>query len=339
MQKFSSSSKPFDLLAVGDSTKDVFVDIHEATVNCTINRQICQLCLNYADKIPVKKVTQIAAAGNAANAAVGSARLGHKAALLTTLGDDPEGRDLADALRKEHVDPRFVTVDKKHGTNYSTILNFKGERTILVYHQPRAYAFPKRLPDAKWVYYTSMGEGHERYEHHMLSWLKKHPKTKLLYNPGTYQLRRTLDSLRPVIKRTDILIINKEEAEHMLENGVRPVPQLLLALRKEGAKMVIITDGAKGSWACTDGEVWSLPMFPGNAIERTGAGDSYATGVVNALIAGKPLPEALRWGTANAQSVVRQIGPQAGLLTSGGMKTALHKFANIKPTRVTTNHS
>jgi sugar/nucleoside kinase (ribokinase family) len=327
---------PLDLLAVGDATKDVFVEINEATVNCTINSQTCLLCLTYAEKIPVKNVTQIAAAGNAANAAVGTARLGHKSALACTLGDDAEGRDLADALRQEGVDHRFVTIDKKHGTNYSTVLNFKGERTILVYHQPRVYTWPTKVPDVKWVYYTSIGKNHEKYEKGMLNWLAKKPRTKLIFNPGTHQLRRGLGSLKPAIKRSEVFIVNKEEAEFLLQDGIRSVQTSMRSLKQIGCGIVIITDGANGSWSYDGEHMWRLPMFPGKAVERTGAGDSYGTGVANAIMAGETLPEAMRWGTANAQSVVKFIGPQAGLLTVKEMKAALKKASRIKPVKVTT---
>lgn len=327
-----------DLIAVGDATKDVFVDIHEATLNCTLNHQTCLLCFNYADKIPVKNVTQVPVAGNAANAAVGSARLGHTSSLLAIIGDDTEGRDLMEALRKEDVDTRAIRIDKTHGTNYSTVLNFRGERTILVYHQPRKYVFPAKPPQTKWMYYTSIGQHHERFEKDMLAYLARHPKTNLLFNPGTHQLRRKLKALRPVIKRSEIFIINKEEAAFLLGDTNSHIPNLMVRFRQIGAHRVIITDGADGSWACEDGHAWFLPMFPGKAIERTGAGDAYATGVANALIEGCPLPEALRWGTANAQSVVHEIGPQRGLLNRTGMKNALKRHAHIQPKRITSNN-
>ncbi|MEN9558768.1 MAG: hypothetical protein RL141_1137 [Candidatus Parcubacteria bacterium] len=323
----------FDLVAVGDATKDVFVEIEEASVSCTLHTDACLLCLNYADKIPVKNVTQIPAAGNAANAAVGTARLGHKTALVTTLGNDSDGRDLAEALKRDGVSSQYTTIDKKHGTNYSTVLNFKGERTILVYHQPRTYVFPKKFPNTKWVYYTSIGKKHEAYERMLLAWLKAHPNTKLLFQPGTHQLRRGLTSLLPVMKRSSVFVVNKEEAQVLLGDG-DDVTKLLIALHNKGPEYVVITDGANGSWGYHHGEIWKLPMFPGKAKERTGAGDAFATGLVNALIAGKPLDEAMRWGTANSRGVVLQVGPQAGLLTAAQMKTDLKKFARITPRRI-----
>src|SRR3989344_1471152 len=311
-----SMPRSLHLLAIGDATKDVFVDIEEATLSCTLNTEACLLCLNYADKIPVSSVTQIRAAGNAANAAVGSSRLGHRSGLVTILGDDDDGHELQDALKAERVDERFVTFDKKRGTNYSTILNFKSERTLLAFHQPRTYRFPKNLPDTEWVHYSSLGEHHVPYEHQLLAYLKKHMEVRFLFNPGTHQLRRGLTSLLPVIKRSDVLILNKEEAERLLH---------------EGPKTVVITDGQRGSWAYDGHDMWKLPIFPCKALERTGAGDAYATGLVNALIDGKPIAEAMRAGNANSWSVVQEIGPQKGLLTASEMRRAPEKFAKKRP--------
>lgn len=325
------------LLAVGDATKDVFINIEEATVSCTLNTEACLLCLNYADKIPVKSVVQVRAAGNAANAAVGTRRLGHTSALLTILGDDDDGHELQEALRHEKVDHRFVQFDKKHATNYSTVLNFKGERTILIHHEPRTYCFPKKVPHADWVYYTTLGEGHERLEKGLLAYLKRHPNTKLLFNPGVFQLRRGRKALNPVLKRSTILIVNKHEAELLLEERQgHEMPNLLMRLHDLGSDIVIITDGPRGSCAYTGKEMWSLGVFPGKAKERTGAGDAYATGLVNGLVSKKSLPEAMRWGTANAWSVIRDIGPQKGLLDAAGMKKTLSKFLSIKAVRI--NH-
>lgn len=320
-----------DLISIGDSTKDVFLKIREARVSCALNTDACMLCLNYADKIPVESVTQVAAAGNAANAAVGTCRLNHHCALVTVLGDDHDGHHLYDELGCERINRSYVTFDQEHGTNYSAVLSFKGERTILVYHEPRTYAFPKSLPGAKWVYYTSMGPGHQAYEKSLIQYLNKHPKTRMLFNPGTHQLRRGLKSLMGIMKKTDIFIINKDEAALLLEEKEdHPIQSMLTRLHAKVGAAIVLTDGPNGSYAHHAGHTWFIPIFPGKAKERTGAGDAYATGFVNALIAGHEIPEAMRWGNANSWSVVRQIGPQAGLLDLRGMKEVLSRFKGVK---------
>src|SRR3990172_1808168 len=59
----------FDVISIGDSTIDTFVKIHDATIECDINKQECRICLNYGGKIPVEDISH-QVAGNAANVSV-----------------------------------------------------------------------------------------------------------------------------------------------------------------------------------------------------------------------------------------------------------------------------
>lgn len=325
-----------DLIAIGDSTLDVFLNIKEATVSCVVNKAQCLLCLNYAEKIPVETVVKVPGAGNASNAAVGGRRLGMKSAIVSIVGNDETGQEIIRGWKKERVDTRYVTVDAKRETNYSTVLNFKGERTILVHHQPRSYSLPT-LDGPKWVYYTSIGKNHVRLQQQLVAYLKKRPETKLAFNPGTHQLRRGLKALTPVIARSEIFIVNMQEAWHLLEDGERPIQNILMSFVNLGAKHVIITDGPNGSYATDGKEFWFHPIYPGPVLERTGAGDSYTIGLLHGMFKEASLPKAMGYGSINAWSVVQKIGPQAGLLTHGQMQKAMAKFSNIKPRRMTGN--
>lgn len=319
----------YDLIAIGDSTLDVFLNIDEATVSCQLNKKQCLLCFDYADKIPVREVIKVPGAGNASNAAVGGRRLGMNSAIVSIVGNDETGEEIIAGWKLERVSTEYVTTDPKRETNYSTVLNFKGERTILVHHERRTYKLPK-LSEAKWVYYTSLGKGHEKQEKELLAYLKTYPKTKLAFNPGTHQLHRGLKALTPVIARSELFIVNRDEAARLLEDGDRPIHNMITHFHKLGARIVAITDGPEGSYASDGAAIWYLPIFKGPAIERTGAGDSYTIGMINGLFSGKELPEAMRYGTANAWSVVQAIGPQKGLLMETEMKKTLKKFTKIK---------
>ena len=333
MQRHNPIATTTRFLAIGDSSLDVFVMIDEASVSCQLNKPHCLLCLNYADKIPVSHMAKIPAAGNASNAAVGAARLGAKSMILSVIGDDDIGQETLAYWKREKVSTQFVSRDAHHPTNYSTVLSFQGERTILVHHEPRTYTFPE-VPSSAWIYYTSLGKGHERLERRLLAFLRQHPQTKMTFNPGSFQLRRGLESLKPVIKRSSVFILNKEEAEVLLGQGALPIPALLDALSALGPEITVITDGPNGSYARNGGQDWHLGIFPGPDTERTGAGDAYATGFTLACMNNLPLDEAMRWGTANAWSVIKQIGPQAGLLDAKEMQHALAKFAKIKPVAI-----
>src|SRR3990167_1819996 len=96
-------NKDFDFVAVGDTTIDAFIRIKEASVNCDINKENCQICLDYGNKIPYESVTIVPAVGNSANAAVVAARLGLKSAFVGNVGDDLNGKDCLSAFKAENV--------------------------------------------------------------------------------------------------------------------------------------------------------------------------------------------------------------------------------------------
>jgi ribokinase len=325
--------KIFDVISVGDTTTDVFMEIEDAEVFCESRKKDCLLCFNYADKIATSGVTEIDAVGNAANNAVGSARLGLKTGIWTILGDDMNGRQALDAFRNEKVVTDFIETDKTKNTNYSVVLNFHAERTILVYHNDRHYVFPE-LPPAKWIYLTSMGHGWETISEDLLAYLKK-TGAKFAFNPGTHQINSGLKKLKPFLRCADFFILNVEEAQKILRTKDN-VKILLQKMAKLGSKIVVITDGKDGSYAIENEQMWQVPIFPdlGPVVERTGCGDSYATATVAALLYGEPIQEALKWGAANARMVVQFIGAQKGLQTKAQIKKTLREFAHIKPKKI-----
>ena len=320
--------QPYDLLSIGDATIDVFLKIHDATLQCSLNRRQCVICFRYADKIPVEDVQNVPAAGNAANNAVGSARLGLKVALVTMLGDDEDGHRIAAELRRNRVGMEYLSFDRGHRTNYSVVLNYRGERTILVYHVPRVYRLPHLLP-ARLVYLTSMGKEWGRIVPAFRRYVRRH-RVRVAFNPGTHQLTSSPAGLKAVLALTDILLVNREEAAIILRASPNAsLRSLLQGLRKRGPSTVVITDGPRGSYAYAEGKLWSMPPSPVSVVENTGAGDAFSTGFLAALFSGRDVPEALRWGTVNAGSVIQFVGPQAGLLRLRGLRRLLRRYPKL----------
>jgi sugar/nucleoside kinase (ribokinase family) len=92
-----------------------------------------------------------------------------------------------------------------------------------------------------------------------------------------------------------------------------------------GAKNVVITDGDNGSFVQDENNrFYYLGSVKIEVVEKTGAGDAYTSGFLAAVLNGKPVEEAMRWGAQDSASVIQQIGAEAGLLT----KTALEATGN-----------
>lgn len=323
----------FDIIAIGESLRDIFYLLDEASISCAINKERCLLCLEYAEKIPVRRIVKVPAAGNSANAAVGASRLGLRSALVTWIGGNHAGRHLAEALEEEGVDLRFLVTDPKHTTSEATILVFKGERTQLVNFQPRTYVLPK-FSKTSCIYYSAVGASHKKLDRMILKELKRHTKTHFVFQPGTTHIRQGVDKIRPLIAASALFILNKDEAHHLLADGERTIRNMLEAFHHLGAQTVVITGGGNGADAFDGTDHWHMPVFPSVPVEMTGAGDSFAIGMTAAFLQGHDLPTSLRWGTANSWSVIHEIGPQKGLLTKKQLARVLKKFSKVTPKKL-----
>lgn len=321
----------FDSISIGDVTVDNYIRLKDAEVKCNIDKTDCKLCLEYGQKIPVEHFShQIG--GNAANNAVGSARLKLNTAIYVNVGDDATGLQIKHQLKQDGLDIRYVVVNKGMESNLSTVISFQGERTILVYHQPWKYELPD-LDKSKWIYLTSLSP--TVVQSNLIQDLTRHLEmthSNLLYNPGTFQIKSGIKKNPRLLSLTKILIVNLEEAKTILdfkEEENIPVKQLLKKITDLGPQMTVITEGDKGSFGYDGEKYYGLGVFPAKKVEVTGAGDGYATGVLAGLFHGKDLPEAMRWGAANGASVVECIGPQAGLLTYNQMQEKLKENSKI----------
>lgn len=319
----------FDTIAVGDATLDTFLKVKDIIVVPRAEEHNPMICLPYADKVLVESFEQ-QVAGNAANNAIGSARLGLKAAFYSVVGNDDSGKKIIAAIKKEKVSARYLKIDRKLPTNYTVVINYDGERTQLIYRLDRAYSLPK-LAKANWIYYTAVGKNHINLEKEIIDYVNA-SGAKLAFNPGDYQLARGAKALEKVLKATMVLFVNKEEGYKLV--GQREIMDLLHQLLDLGPKIVVVTDGSKGAYAHDRTNAYYMKVFPVKLVEMTGAGDSFATGFMSALYQGEEIYEALRWGTANSASVISFVGPQKGLLTKKGMKEMLERFKNIKPKRL-----
>lgn len=314
-----------DVIAIGDMGIDVFMALEKAEADVRRNNKEEQICFAFAEKIPVETMTKTIA-GNACNVAVGVRRMGLKSALVTHIGKDEEAKMVARELVKERVDTRFVKQDKR--TNLSVALNYLGERTLFVYHEPRDYVLP-RLPKAKFVYLTSMKSGWENMIEPLAQYLEK-TGARLAYNPGTYQLRAGTKISQKLLDMTEIIFLNKQEAAlYANKPEGTPINDLLTAVHRFGPRVVVITDGPRGSYVSDGTGQYFLGIFDVPVVERTGCGDAFATGFITAVINGKDSLDAMRWGSFESAGVLQQVGPQAGLLTRKELDLYQRKYPDF----------
>ena len=328
--------KQIDLLAIGDLVVDDFIRLKDAEATCDLDQENCRLCVRFGDKVPYEFHEILYAVGNSANAAVSASRLGLSSALSGVVGNDDYGKECMKSLTENGVSLDYIETDPKLPTNYHYVLWYGPERTILVNHAPFIRHLSKDMKAPKWIYLSSLGENTEEFHHEIAEWLKEHPETKLALQPGTFQMKLGIDKLKDIYNMSEIFFCNVDEAQRILKIKELDPKVLMNALHVLGPRIVVMTDGIKGAYAREEnGDMWFMPIYPHEPVERTGAGDAFASTITSALLMGKTLEEALLWAPINAMAVTQEIGAQKGLLSQEKIQEYLKSApADYKPKKI-----
>lgn len=309
------------IVSIGKATQDVFLKSDEFDPHKEGKHMYTHLPLGL--KMEVEDVT-FATGGNATNVAVTFARQGLHAEYIWALGTDPASAAVLHELDGEGVDTGNVTQDDRFQSGYSVILiATNGERTILNHRGFAGGAHPKlnydALAGADWVYPTSLGDGGLPLLRHILDVAERH-KVKVMLNPAGPELADP-DRLKALLESVDVLCCNKEEmslivagstCEELALHALNYVP---VAIVSDGPNGVVATDGKTIVRA---GMYEDVPV-----IDRTGAGDAFASGFLSQWAQGKSLRESIIFASANSTSVVTKVGAKQGILPKG---VSLHEM-------------
>lgn len=319
----------YQFVTIGYVSLDRFLTMGKDDVKVvyTKDKSDALLCMKFGDKIPVKDFHEVLG-GNSGNAAVSGARLGVKTATWAVMGDDPTGHMAKRMFKQEGVGLDYFKIDPEVESSIHTIISYDGERTILSYGKEASYDFPKMKP-IPWVYLTSLLPGGDILYDEIVRYVKAN-KSKLVFQPGHVQLRIPPNKTKDLLKATHSIIMNREEAEEYTGltkvAGERPkISSLAKELHSYGPSIVVITDGPKGSYVSDGKTLYFQDIEDVPAIERTGAGDAYASAFSVALMHNESIIDAMSWGLLNSQGVIGQIGPQAGILKESEMREQIKK--------------
>jgi len=279
--KKKRNNKQLDFLAVGDVVIDDFIDLTDVRIDTDPDkgdRGAKELCLRFGDKPEYNSSIVLPAMGNSSNAAVSAKRLGLTAASYSNVGADDRGKTVLTAIESEGMTTDYISVQPGKITNYHYVLRFGPERTILVKHEDYDYKLPNLDTPPRYIYFSSIGEKAVDFHREVADYCNNH-ETKLVFQPGTFQIKLGLEKLGYMYQASDLFFCNKEEAQQILHSNTEEIPELMKEMKaKTGDGIVCITDGAAGAYAY-DGEAgWFMPMYPDPAppVDRTGAGDSFS---------------------------------------------------------------
>ena len=309
----------FDVISIGTATQDVFLRLTKNETNPSFAKATEgePLCFQSGSKNEVEKPV-FATGGGAVNAAVTFSRQGLKTAALFRVGEDQSGENLWKEMRDEDIH-FWKIIDSNIGTAYATILlSINGERTILTYRGAAEGVSLKEIPfdqlKTRWAAifpsYIDVGAMGKIIDHFYFQ------GTLITFNPSKFYLEKHAYNLRPFLDKIKVLFVNREEAAQLTGASPDNEKALFKKLDKLVKGIAVMTDGPRGVWVSSGQEIYHAGVFMEKIIaDRTGAGDAFASGFVAGLIQKDDIEYAIRLGSANATSVVEQIGAHIGSLT------------------------
>lgn len=308
--------KFFDVMTIGSATQDVFVRSRALEEQKDpLAPDGLEVAVPMGSKLEIDDLT-FATGGGAGNAAVTMSRFGLKTACVAAVGDDQIGETIVEELKRERVDVSFVRRDKREKSGYSVILlSGSGHRGILTYRGASQKLETGNLPRAiktVWLYLTSFG-GNRKFLDACFKFAEK-TKAYVAWNPGVGELSLGIDVLRPYLKRTHVLLLNKQEAASLSDLPPRHASQVMNKLTDLTCGMIVVTDGERGAFCRAEGKTWRVGTLRGKRVNTTGAGDAFGSAFVAALAKGKDVKTALAAAVLNAHGVVTHMGAKAGIL-------------------------
>ena len=298
----------FDVISIGAATIDIFIKSKDLISIPDI------VGLKPSSKNEISQ-SLICSGGGATNSAVSFSRLGLKSGCISLIGQSYLNQFIYDDLKKNKVDDRFIFLQKSATTDFSVILiNQDGRRSILT-NRGETRLESRHIPWSKikktqWFYITSL-EGNLDLLEKIIGFAKEN-NIKICLNPGS----RELASHRRIIslsKMVDVLLLNKEESEIFFDAKFDD-DKFFNLIHQQKPPLVAITNGRDGAYIFTDSRQFYSPIINTKPIDETGAGDSFGSAFVAALIYKKSPQDALFWAIKNSASVVSYLGAKTGLL-------------------------
>lgn len=292
---------PFDVLTMGR----VGVDLYPEESGVTLDRV---------------RTFQRFLGGTATNVAVGTARYGHRAAVITKVGDDPFGVYVHRALREFGVDDRYVGTDPHLRTPIVFCELFPPDSfPILFYRQPKAPDLNlspddldyEAVREARVFWTTGTALSDEPSRSATLAALEARAKGRITvhdldYRPMFWTSRRDAGELqRRALGLATAAVGNAEEASVAVGTG--EPEELAGRLLGLGLELAVVKLGPAGVLVAWDGGMEQVPAVSVEVVNGLGAGDGFGAALCHGLLEGWDIVRTIRFANAAGAYVASQL--------------------------------
>ncbi|MCL6517587.1 sugar kinase [Alicyclobacillus sp.] len=266
-------------------------------------------------------------AGSETNVSVGLARLGHRVAWVSRLGDDGFGRFVYKTVRGEGVDVSGVIFDPDAPTGLYFKEYLGGGRTQVHYYRRGSAASRlrpgdvdlDRFPQARFLFASgitpALSESCRQTAERAIESAAGRGMT-VVFDPNMRRKLWSEDEARPILRRlaaaSHLVLPGIDEGEIL--TGSTDAERIAAELLQGRTQAVVVKLGPEGAYYRTvDGQSGYVAGFRVDQVDEIGAGDAFAAGLMSGLLDDLPLPEAVRRACAMGALAVTGIGDYESL--------------------------
>lgn len=271
--------------------------------------------------------------GSAANTIIGLARLGVKTGFIGKVATDREGSLLHNNLQNENVNTKGVMLsDNGRSGTVSGFVDGKGQRALYVDPGVNDCVEDEEI-DMDYINNTEvlhLTSFVGKYDEKSIKSQKKvleelSTDVSLSFDPGRLYTDRGIQFLDKFLMRTDILLINRSELQHLLTGKIENSRSNNEDIKQEtvitagkiqdeyGIDIVVVKLGDQGSYVIRNGESIFTKAFKVSCVDTTGAGDAFNAGFIKGYINGENIESCAIKGNYVASRCVTEHGATDGL--------------------------
>ena len=253
--------------------------------------------------------------GAESTVAANLARLGHKVSWFSRVPQNPLGHQLVRTMRGYGVDTSDVVFDDTARLGLYFVELGDAPRGIQVWYDRKDSAASRMSPDelpagwieqARWLHLTGITPAlSESCRQTVLSAVSRASAAGVTvsfdvnYRALLWPPHVAADILSPLCRQADFVFIARRDAALLFE-VTGELADIARTLQMRWGGTVVVTSGERGAVAHDGVELHQTAAIPTKIVDRLGAGDAFTSGVIDQLLAGAPLNDALYFAAALA---------------------------------------
>lgn len=299
----------FDLIAIGNISIDLFYKGHTLTVND--GRFQLAIGGKYFTDFFFEGI-----GGGGTNVAIGTKKLGLNSAIFGKVGTGDYGQMVVNKLQNIGVNTSLLQKVDGYYNISSILVNEKGEQTIINYDTAGQHLINnpedlQKLLNTKIIYFGNLPNVDWQERVRMIN----HVSNKdilIITNIGVNDCRRDNHELEEYLKNTNILIVNAHEFSDIAKRKYEEIDfrnNVLALAAYLNDKVVIVTDGGKGSYGYYQGNCYYQEAVKiDKIIQSAGCGDAYTSGFITEYSKSKDIVSSMSKGANYASRILTQLG-------------------------------